>query len=145
MPFSAYLSTATVTEFCHKTRPPTVFHFYSIQAEVGLNSFCPLYICTIRGDECLEKWPKMILFLDFRFFTLFSTQILYANEFKRSLKTSCVYKCLQVGRYLFHCGILFGKEHIQSYFYLRRCICFLSFLGIRCDQRQRTMPKKIMT
>lgn len=42
---------------------------------------------------------KMVLFLDFRFFVLFfSTEILYANDFKvqnmQSLKTFCVYKCL---------------------------------------------------
>lgn len=55
--FLGYLFTATATEFCHKTRPPTVFPFLQHSncqiTDVVLNSFCPLYIWTIRGDECL--------------------------------------------------------------------------------------------
>ncbi len=57
MLFPGYLFTATATEFCHITRPPTVFpflqHLNCQTTDAVLNSFCPLYIWAIRGDECL--------------------------------------------------------------------------------------------
>lgn len=93
---------------------------------------------------------KMVLFLDFRFFVLFfSTEILYANDFKvqnkQSLKTFCVYKCLQVGSYRFQCGSPLQKSRFAVIFYTFYTyfqVHYLSFFVV-VSHRHRTMQKSM--